>query len=88
MAKIQRASISQSEIAKWKMGVANPIELSDRLEILGGGKEFLGPVLLVPENKHYSWKKGCQMLGLGAEALWPIQLDSHGRLSIDHLKQL
>lgn len=88
MAKIQRASISQSEIAKWKMGVANPIELSDRLEILGGGKEFLGPVLLVPENKHYSWKKGCRMLGLGAEALWPIQLDSHGRLSIDHLKQL
>ena len=88
MSKIEAASISLNEIAKWKMGVANPRELSDRLEVLSGGQEFLGPVLLVPENKHYSWKKGCRILGLGADALWPIQLDAKGRLSVDHLKQL
>ncbi len=88
MSKTGAASISQNEILKWKMGIANPRDLSDRLEILSGGQEFRGPVLLVPENKHYSWKKGCRMLGLGSEALWPIQLDSHGRLSIEHLKKL
>jgi glutamate/tyrosine decarboxylase-like PLP-dependent enzyme len=87
---LQRAkeiSLSQSEISKWKMGFVNPRELSDRIEGLSG-QEFLGPVMLVPENKHYSWKKGCRILGLGRDALWPIELDQEGKLSVDHLKRL
>jgi glutamate/tyrosine decarboxylase-like PLP-dependent enzyme len=88
MNEIKRALIDPLEIAKWKFGVGNPRELSDRIEVLSGGQEFLGPILLVPENKHYSWQKGCRMLGLGTEALWPIRLDANGRLSIGHLRQL
>lgn len=86
--QINQAAVQKLKISEWIMGVANPKVLADRLEKLNDGKEFLGPVLLVPENKHYSWKKGCRMLGLGAEALWPIQLDIHGSLSIDHLQEL
>ena len=56
--------------------------------ISGDVKHSLRPVILVPENKHYSWRKGCHLLGLGAEALWPIALDSEGRLSIESLKTL
>lgn len=46
------------------------------------------PVVLVPENKHYSWVKGCHLMGLPQGALWPIPLDEEGRLSIQALREL
>src|SRR5690606_19554395 len=52
------------------------------------GTRFSGPVLLVPENKHYSWTKGASLIGLGSEALWPIALDTHGRLCLRSLEEL
>ncbi|UXR65297.1 pyridoxal-dependent decarboxylase [Bdellovibrio bacteriovorus] len=51
------------------------------------GRDFLGPVLLIPEHKHYSWTKSAHVFGLGAEALWPVQLDAHGHLDIQDLKR-
>jgi glutamate/tyrosine decarboxylase-like PLP-dependent enzyme len=50
--------------------------------------DFNGPVVLVPNNKHYSWQKGISLMGLGEKALWSIDLDNEGRLSIKHLQQL
>jgi len=50
-------------------------------------RPFLGPVILVPENKHYSWNKACRILGYSDDALWPIELDSQGTLSLLSLKQ-
>ncbi|MCC7440308.1 MAG: aspartate aminotransferase family protein [Bdellovibrionales bacterium] len=44
------------------------------------GQEFRGPVVLVPGNKHYSWPKGVELLGLGTEAFWPVELDGRGKL--------
>nr|BFD68055.1 tyrosine decarboxylase [Bdellovibrio sp. HAGR004] len=49
------------------------------------GRDFLGPVLLIPEHKHYSWTKSANIFGLGAEALWPVQLDSRGHLDLRSL---
>ncbi|MBS2026613.1 MAG: hypothetical protein JST54_01810 [Deltaproteobacteria bacterium] len=49
---------------------------------------FRGPVLLVPQHHHYSWTKGASLLGLGDEALWHIELDATGKLSVAHLSQL
>jgi glutamate/tyrosine decarboxylase-like PLP-dependent enzyme len=83
--EMQRHSIHPSEMTNWKLGYVNLKEFSDRLEELTG-RTFSGPVILVPENKHYSWIKGCRILGLGADALWPIPLDSQGRLSVHHLR--
>lgn len=50
------------------------------------GRDFLGPVLLIPEHKHYSWTKSANVFGLGAEALWPVQLDSNGHLDVQDLE--
>ncbi|MFU8804597.1 MAG: decarboxylase, partial [Bradymonadaceae bacterium] len=42
------------------------------------GHPYRGPVVLVPQNKHYSWPKGVKMMGLGEEAFWPISLCPNG----------
>ncbi len=78
---------SPAELAKWNFTLSNPLALARKIGALSG-QEFFGPVILVPENMHYSWKKGCQLLGLGRDSLWSIPLDIHGKLSISHLRQL
>lgn len=50
--------------------------------------EFYGPVILVPENKHYSWKKGINLVGLGDDAFWPVSLNEKGKLNVSHLQSL
>lgn len=62
----------------------NPFEVAARIQ-KRTGKTFLGSVLLVPEHKHYSWVKAANVFGLGAEAIWPVQLDSDGHLDINDL---
>lgn len=85
--KLKERSVSEKEVLRWNMSYPNPMELAARLECLSK-QEFLGPVILVPENKHYSWKKGAQLFGGSSESIWPIRLDSRGRLSVEHLKRL
>lgn len=53
-------------------------------EILGF--KFRGPVLLVPDNKHYSWPKAAAVFGLGRNSLWPVALDDLGRLDLEDLR--
>ncbi|WP_292064474.1 pyridoxal phosphate-dependent decarboxylase family protein [Brevundimonas sp. UBA7664] len=52
------------------------------------GRDYLGPVLLVPGNKHYSWSKAANLFGLGEESLWAVDLDTEGRLDVDDLERL
>lgn len=52
------------------------------------GRDYLGPVLLVPGNKHYSWSKAANLFGLGEESLWAVDLDAEGRLDVDDLDRL
>ena len=52
------------------------------------GRDYMGPVLLVPGNKHYSWSKAANLFGLGEESLWPVALDADGRLDVDDLERL
>lgn len=51
------------------------------------GRDFPQPVVLVPGNKHYSWPKAANIFGLSEKAIWPVQLDRYGRVSIDSLRQ-
>ena len=51
------------------------------------GKEFLGPVVIVPGNKHYSWQKGVSLLGFGDSSFWTIELDEKGNLCVADLKR-
>lgn len=41
--------------------------------------------ILIPENKHYSWKKGIDLLGLPGSSYVSIGLDQNGMLDIDDL---
>lgn len=47
---------------------------------------YMGPVVLAPRHKHYSWTKGVELLGFGAEALWPVELGADGRIDVSHLE--
>ncbi len=49
-------------------------------------ERYGGPVVLVPGNKHYSWVKGVELMGLGKEAFWSVELDERGRMRLDALK--
>ncbi|MEN0059552.1 MAG: pyridoxal-dependent decarboxylase [Bdellovibrio sp.] len=50
-------------------------------------RPFLGPVLLVPEHKHYSWTKSANVFGLGAEAFWSVALNEKGHLDVADLRE-
>lgn len=49
-------------------------------------EEYGGAVLLVPDNKHYSWEKAVRLIGLGDDAFWPVALDERGKLDPADLK--
>lgn len=51
------------------------------------GHEFNGPVILIPENKHYSWVKGAHYLGLGKGGLVMVPLDRYGSIDVRALKK-
>ncbi len=73
------------DFSKWNYVDHDPWLAAKNLELLYQ-LDFNGSIILIPENKHYSWKKGCQLLGFGTHAFWPIQLDRFGRMSSTHLK--
>lgn len=56
----------------------------DTFQILGF--RFLGPVLLVPGSKHYSWPKSAAAFGIGSNNVWSIDLDDEGRLDVHDLE--
>ena len=62
----------------------NPFEVAARLNSVFA-EPYRGPVVLVPDHKHYSWVKGVELLGLGREAFWSVDLDHRGVMSIEHL---
>jgi glutamate/tyrosine decarboxylase-like PLP-dependent enzyme len=49
------------------------------------GEDFGGPVMLVPQSKHYSWPKGAWLCGLGKSACVPVEVDRFGKMSITDL---
>ena len=51
------------------------------------GHDYLGPVVLVPGNKHYSWRKAANVFGLGEESFWSVDLDANGRLDLSALSR-
>lgn len=75
-----------AEIAEYSFAHVSPYEFQEKVS-LKFGKAFKGPVVMVPENKHYSWKKGVSLLGLGQNAFWPIRLNEDGRLDVSSLRE-
>ncbi|WP_282009116.1 pyridoxal phosphate-dependent decarboxylase family protein [Brevundimonas aveniformis] len=66
---------------------SNPIDVQRRIS-KAAGFDYLGPVLIAPGNRHYSWNKAVNLFGLGHEALWSVRLDAHGRMDLDDFERL
>ncbi len=45
------------------------------------------PVVLVPATAHYSWPKSAALLGLGTNAVVPIEVDLNGRMCMTALRK-
>lgn len=65
----------------------NPADVFRRLT-QASGRDYLGPVVLVPANKHFSWRKAANVFGLGEDAFWEIGLDADGRFDLAELDRL
>jgi len=59
----------------------NPADVYRRIGAAAGAP-YEGPVMLVPGNRHFSWRKVANVLGIGEEAFWSIALDGDGRLDL------
>jgi len=64
----------------------NPYEIAKKLEGIFG-VTYKGPVILVPQNKHYSWEKAVRLIGLGDDAFWPVKLDYRGKMDVLDLQK-
>lgn len=65
---------------------SNPLDVSRRIS-RASGIDYLGPVVIAPGNRHYSWNKAVNLFGLGAEALWSVRLDARGRLDLEDFER-
>lgn len=84
---VQDYAVAPDELRHFSAVAANPYEFADRMNSAFGTK-YRGPVMLVPENKHFSWSKAANIFGFGEEALWSIPLDKHGKSDVAALKHL
>ena len=66
---------------------SNPIDIHRRIS-RAAGIDYLGPVVIAPGNRHYSWSKAVNLFGLGNEALWSVRLDARGRLDLEDFERL
>ncbi|MGZ9113034.1 MAG: pyridoxal phosphate-dependent decarboxylase family protein [Brevundimonas sp.] len=79
--------LSDTVLRRYSAAVGVPADIWRRIG-RASGRDYQGPVLLVPGNKHYSWAKAANLFGLGEESLWAVALDTEGRLDVDDLERL
>lgn len=68
-------------LRRYSAVASNPAEIFRRIG-KASGRDYLGPVVLAPGNKHYSWRKAASIFGLGEESFWSVALDEAGRLDL------
>lgn len=90
----ENCSLMSASHKGWMLPVTQGIGLHDFSDVAAArmiekhyGHEFEGPVVLIPENKHYSWVKGAHYLGLGKEGLVLLPLDRYGRIDVYEFKK-
>jgi len=73
--------LSDETLRHYSAAASNPADVFRRIS-RAAGRDYRGPVVLVPGNKHYSWRKAANIFGLGEESFWSVSLDSAGRLDL------
>ena len=79
--------VSDDEMRAASIVLNNPYDIALRISN-ASGRTFRGPVLITPGNKHFSWRKAANLLGLGEASFWNAPLDGEGRVEIAGLKRL
>ena len=79
--------LTDTVLRRYSAAAGVPADIWRRIG-LASGRDYLGPVLLTPGNKHYSWCKAANLFGLGEDSLWAVALDADGRLDVDDLERL
>lgn len=79
--------LSDDELRRYSAAASNPADIHRRIS-RASGRDYSGPVVLVPGNKHYSWRKAANIFGLGEESFWSIALDADGRLDLAAFERL
>ncbi|MEJ6790868.1 pyridoxal-dependent decarboxylase [Brevundimonas sp. BR2-1] len=79
--------LTDSVLRRYSAAIGVPANIWLRIG-RAAGRDYLGPVMLVPGNKHYSWSKAANLFGLGEESLWAVDLDAEGRLDVNDLDRL
>lgn len=67
--------------------LGNPFDFARRVSA-ASSVDYRGPVLITPGNKHFSWRKAANLLGLGEESFWNAPLDREGRADLGALSEL
>ncbi len=57
-------ALDDAVLRRSSASAGNPAQVWRRIG-QASGREYLGPVMLAPGNKHYSWMKGANLFGLG-----------------------
>jgi len=73
--------LNNETLTRYSAAASNPADIFRRISS-AAGRDYRGPVVLVPGNKHYSWRKAANIFGLGEESFWSVALDSAGRLDL------
>ena len=79
--------LSDAALKRSSAMAGNPLDIYRRISH-AAGLDYLGPVVIAPGNRHYSWNKAVNLFGLGSEALWSVRLDARGRLDLDDFERL
>jgi len=82
-----RHGLTDDRLRGCSAAIGNPASVWRRISD-AAGRDYLGPVMLVPGNKHYSWIKAANLFGLGEDSLWSVALDEEGRLDVDEFERL
>lgn len=83
---LQKFAINEMDLKKYSAVAQGPWMVAEDY-LRAFGSSFRGPVVLVPNSKHYSWLKGISLLGFGDTAFWPVELDQQGVLDVNSLRE-
>lgn len=84
---IKEYKIDLDNLKKYSAVLNNPYKIYHLISKYTEG-EYLGPVVFIPGNKHFSWQKAVNIFGLGEESFWTIPLNQQGKIAINEFKIL
>ncbi len=79
-------NVDEADLRAASMVLGNPFDVARRIGKCTG-RDYLGPVLITPGNKHFSWQKAANLFGLGEDSFWNTPLDQEGRVDLTALEE-